>query len=213
MIDGLGQREIRRLIRRVVLVFVVALLVGTTGAIALWLVDGAKHSLVGGVFLALTLACFAASVACWTTIFPVTGGDRDIFGSDAALAKTVRRAVLSSTAPTVPPSAQPAVALTPDQRRLAARFAAIQSVAMPFQVAQGLLALLGALFLGASNLLGQDSEFRTFQIVMIAVGGIVLVAVSLFALRNWRRITRYRDAHSAELGDFPATTPTRRPKN
>lgn len=178
--------------------FGITCLVAAIGVGALALV-GIGAFVPGGLFLALSLACYAAGVACWTTILSPGSHDRSLFGTDAALQKLVLRTVLKGSTET----GSTDTPLTPEQRRIAARFAAIQSVMMPFQFGTGFFFLLGVGFLRASNLARPGDELQTFDIILIGAIAIVIAALTPFMWGRLRRVRGYRDAHQSDLIDTP----------
>lgn len=202
-IEGLRRADVRKLIRRVVIAFAITFLVAAIGVVALALV-GIGAFATGGLFLALSLACYAAGVACWTTILSPGSHDRSLFGTDAALQKLVLRTVLRGSTDTgSTETGSTDTPLTPEQRRIAARFAAIQSVMMPFQFGTGFFFLLGVGFLRASNLARPGDELQTFDIILIGAIAIVIAALTPFMWGRLRRVRRYRDAHQSDLIDTP----------
>jgi hypothetical protein len=193
--------DVRKLIRRVVLAFGITLVLSVIATTVIGRFIGNEASLASSLLLAFTPAFFAASIACWTTIVPVDGGERDMFGANQSLQKTVTRAVMRPRSDGADTVGDPAEQLTPPQRHLAARFAAIQSVALPFQVGQGLFALVAMMFFAASNVLDAQKDFDAAYLFALALGTITIATVLPIALRRWHTIKRYRDDHQEDLVD------------
>ena len=193
--------DVRKLIRRVVLAFGITLVVSAIGTIAIGHASGNGDSLARSLLLAFTPAFFAASIACWTTIIPVSGGERDIFGADQVLHKKVIGVVMNRSSHRLVDGIETTEQLTAPQRMLAARFASIQTVSAPFQVGQGLFALIAMMFFAASHLVDGQDEFDAAYVFTLAFGAVTIAAVLPFAHCRWRTIKQYRDDHQDDLVD------------
>jgi hypothetical protein len=198
---GLARPDLRKPIRRVRVAFLITLAVSAIGLVVIAEVAGSDAPVLRSLLLAFTPACFAASIACWTTVVPIPGGDRDIFGGDQQLQKAMTEAIMKRSSHGLDVAVDPAEKLPAPQRQLAARYAAIQSAAMPFHVAQGVFALVAVLFLATSNLVGPPTEFNTAYLFTLVFGAVSIAVILPIAVRRWRSFKQYRDTHQHDLVD------------
>ncbi|MFG6476883.1 hypothetical protein ACFXP7_10920 [Microbacterium sp. P06] len=179
--------EVKRKITAVVITFVVAALVVGIGVSVLLSFLGAP--LYHAVAFALQFGFLAAAMAAILATLPWNRALRDSTGRDLGRARTVGRVVLRGKN----------IALSPDDERAAARYAAIASVSLPFQLTYLVLLYAGLALGQVRNLV--DGQASWFPVAMV-----VFLAIALFVFLPWlivqiRRARRYARTHPVAPGD------------
>ncbi|NIJ05164.1 hypothetical protein [Frigoribacterium faeni] len=186
--------EVRRAVRTVALTFALTFV---PVAVGLSFVPGEDDD--GGaqaLLVAAGLAFIAASCACLVVSLRMQRTVTSLFGRDQERARRVGRAVMGRRA----------VELGPDDERLAARWASMNRVAYPVQIAQSELLFAGLLCQQLPLALSDDAWIATR--VLVVVLPVAMVAfVPLFLVRH-RRLRRFADDHAHVLD---ATTPEEAP--
>lgn len=173
---------VRRKITVIVLSFVIALAVTGVG---LWVVFGlllgewSPEPLIFALQISFLVATLAAIIVSW----PMNRALRDVTGRDLGRAKAFSRIVLRGKDETLVPGDEPA----------AARYAAIASVAMPFQLAY-LMLLYAALILGQVPRLF-DPDRSWFSIALLAFLLVAIVMLTPMFVLQVLRARRYARAH------------------
>ncbi|MFG6445825.1 hypothetical protein ACFXQA_11210 [Microbacterium sp. P07] len=179
--------EVKRKVIAVVITFIVAALVVGIGAAVLFSSLGG-HLYQAAIF-ALQFGFLAAAMAAILATLPWNRALRDSTGRDLGRARTVGRVVLRGKN----------IALSPDDERAAARYAAIASVSLPFQLTYLVLLYAGLALGQVRNLV--DGQASWFPVAMV-----VFLAIALFVFLPWlivqiRRARRYARTHPVAPGD------------
>jgi len=186
--------EVRRAVRTVALTFALTFVPVAVGLSFVPTDDGDGGAQV--LLIAAGLAFIAASCACLVVSLRMQRTVTSLFGRDQERARRVGRAVMGRRA----------VELGPDDERLAARWASMNRVAYPMQIAQSELLFAGLICQQLPQALSDDAWIATR--VLIVVLPVAMVAfVPLFLVRH-RRLRRFADDH-AHLLD--ATAPEEAP--
>lgn len=191
------RREIVRKVVTVAVVFVASLVLGLAAAVILFpLVDDLRGALAEGVVLAVVLALFAGGVACIVVTLPLNRLLREGAGDDPVLMRKLGKVVLRRRE----------LDLDPRERTIAARYAQIVAVTLPFQLAYFVMLYLGLGLQQVRSLADREDPFAPFLLALLVVVLIVFLPLTLVRLSRARRYAR-EHASEADHGLPPRGDP------
>jgi len=183
-----------QVVRSVVVVavtFGVALVIGTVAAVTLVrTLLGSFDDLGVALALAVSLACIAGCVACFPVTLRLTRKVQDVTGRDATLLTKVAKVVLKRKPDD----------LDPRERVVAAKYAHIMSISLPFSLATFVLLYAGLVLQQVMQLSSGSSTFAPYVLAFLAVAFLATMPV---LLRQIVRVRRWAADHADLLRADP----------
>jgi len=183
-----------QVVRSVVVVavtFGVALVVGTVAAVTLTrTLLGSFDDLGVALGLAVSLACIAGCVACFPVTLRLTRRVQEVTGRDATLLTKVAKVVLKRKPDD----------LDPHERVVAAKYAHIMSISLPFTLATFVLLYASLVLQQVMQLTSGNSTFAPYVLAFLAVA---FVATTPVLLRQNVRVRRWAADHADLLRADP----------
>jgi hypothetical protein len=190
---------VRTYVLRVAWTFVITLLVAVVSFVLLGVWGKEEDGFIlTGVLLAISIAFIAASMACLVVVFPLSFRARDIFDGDAALQRRVTKMVAGRPRTSTSSASDERLDADASAATAAARYASVAAILLPFQLSQSGLILAGVAFGQLSSVTMPDNDLIVLNIVLVAFVVIVAPIATPFALRQLRRVRKYRDDHPVE---------------
>ncbi|KQS18012.1 hypothetical protein [Frigoribacterium sp. Leaf186] len=175
------RREIVRKVVTVAVVFASTLVVGLVAAVTVFTtVDDLRGATAEGVVLAVALALFAGGVACIVVTLPLNRLLREGTGDDPVLMRKAGKVVLR----------RKELDLDPHEQTIAARYAQIMAVTLPFQLAYFVMLYLGLGIQQVRSLTDRADPFAPFLLALLVVVLVVVLPLTLVRLARARRYAR-----------------------
>ncbi|TFV98197.1 hypothetical protein E4M00_09235 [Leifsonia flava] len=187
LLSVIDDAQIRRRILIVALTFVIAMAAGLVVTTLLALAESTSESPGRLVLFALQFAFLAATFAAIIVARPLTLALRESAGRDLGLVRKLARVVLRGQD----------IALAPDERVAAVRYAVVARTALGFQLGYSTLLYVALLLQYLGVLIdGQPPLFYT--VLALALVVVLVVCYPIFIVRI-RRAARYAQEHAALL--------------
>ncbi|NRD25011.1 hypothetical protein [Frigoribacterium sp. VKM Ac-2836] len=194
------RREIGRKVVAVAAVFVSFLVVGLAAAVIVFTaVDDLQGALAEGIGLAVALALFAGGAACIVVTLPLNRLLRTSAEDDPVLLRKVGKVVLR----------RKELDLDPRELAVAARYAQIVSITLPFQLTYFVMLYAGLSLQQVRLIMDRQDGFAPFLLAFLIVVLFVFLPLTLVRLARSRRYAR---DHEHEAGPERRTADAAQPE-
>jgi hypothetical protein len=173
--------EVRRGIRTVTLAFVLTFVPASVGFSFIPVDDGSWADLL---LIAAGLAFLAASLACTALSFRLMKQAAAVIGRDQARARRIGKAVFSRRP----------LELSPDDERVAARWASVSAVSVPVQFAQTAMLFAGLVCVQLPQAFGEDGW--VFSRLLVVAMVVILLSFVPFLVSRATRARRFAGART-----------------